>query len=150
MTVKLGARIEADVSPLVQALDTAGEALDRFEGRIGAANDDLARLGDAGSASLEGLASGAGLAAEALAPLGAAAEAVQAVALAANDSDAAFAAATESSGAAAAVLTELLSALNDNVAGLSTVGGTAVDSFDRLGSGGAEALGSLVQPARES
>ncbi|MEI8397066.1 MAG: phage tail length tape measure family protein [Rhodospirillaceae bacterium] len=69
MTVKLGARIEADVSPLVDALNTGGEALDRFEGRMLAANDDLARLGDAGSASLEGLASGAGLAAEALSSL---------------------------------------------------------------------------------
>ncbi len=150
MTVKLGARIEADVAPLVDALNTAGDALDRFEGRMLAANDDLARLGDAGSASLEGLASGAGLAADALAPLGAAAEAVQAVAVAANDSDAAFAAATESSGTAAAALAELLSAVNDNVAGLGSVGNAAAESFDRLGSGGAEALSSLVEPAKES
>ncbi len=32
MTVKLGARIEADVSPLLEALATAGQALDQFEG----------------------------------------------------------------------------------------------------------------------
>ena len=41
MTVKLGTRIEADVSPLVEALATAGQALDQFEGRVQAANDEL-------------------------------------------------------------------------------------------------------------
>ena len=51
MTVKLGARIEADVSPLVEALATAGEALDQFEGRVQAANDELTQIGDAGQAA---------------------------------------------------------------------------------------------------
>ena len=144
MTVKLGARIEADVSPLVEALATAEQALDQFEGRIGAANDELSRLGDAGTASLGGLADGAGQAADALAPLGAAAEAVQAVAAAAQEGDTAFAAATESSGAAATALVGLLSAVNDNVSGLSTAGAATSDALDRLGNQGAEALTSLV------
>ncbi len=148
MTVKLGARIEADVSPLVEALATAEQALDQFEGRIGAANDELSRLGDAGTASLGGLADGAGQAADALAPLGAAAEAVQAVAAAAQEGDTAFAAATESSGAAATALAGLLSAVNDNVSGLSTAGAATSDVLDRLGNQGAEALTSLVEPAR--
>ena len=69
MTVKLGARIEADVSPLVEALATAGQALDQFEGRVRAANDELVQIGDAGSASLGSLAGGAGQTADALAPL---------------------------------------------------------------------------------
>jgi len=148
MTVKLGARIEADVSPLVEALATAEQALDQFERRIEAANDELGRLGDAGTASFGGLADGAGQAADALAPLGAAAEAVQAVAAAANDSDTAFTVAAESSGAAATALAGLLSAVNDNVAGLGTAGAATSDILDRLGGQGAEALTSLVEPAR--
>jgi len=65
MTVKLGARIEADVSPLVEALATAGQALDQFEGRVQAANDELTQIGDTGAASLGSLAGGAGQAADA-------------------------------------------------------------------------------------
>ncbi len=152
MTVKLGARIEADVSPLVEALATAGEALDQFEGRVQAANDELTQIGDAGSASLGSLAGGAGQAADALAPLGAAAEAVRAAAAAAQDGDAALGTFSETGGAAAAALTSLFEIANDNrgFAGITAAAGEAADGLERLGGTGSAALEMLVQPAADA
>ena len=152
MTVKLGARIEADVSPLVEALATAGQALDQFEGRVQAANDELTQIGDTGSASLGSLAGGAGQAADALAPLGAAAEAVRAVAAAAQDGDAALGTFSETGGAAVAALTSLFEVANDNrgFAGITTATGEAADGLERLGGTGSAALAALVQPAADA
>ena len=152
MTVKLGARIEADVSPLVEALATAGQALDQFEGRVQAANDELTQIGDAGSASLGSLVGGAGQAADALAPLGTAAEAVRAVAAAAQDGDAALGTFSETGGAAAAALTSLFEIANDNrgFAGITSATGEAADGLERLGGTGSAALAMLVQPAADA
>ena len=152
MTVKLGARIEADVSPLVEALATAGQALDQFEGRVQAANDELTQIGDVGSASLGALAGGAGQAADALAPLGAAAEAVRAVAAAANDSEAGIASFADAGNTASAALTSLFEIANDNrgLAGISAATGEAADGLERLGGTGSAALAMLVQPAADA
>ena len=150
MTVKLGARIEADVSPLVEALATAGEALDQVEGRVQAANDELTQIGDAGATALGSLAGGAGQAADALAPLGAAADVVRAVAVAAEDGNAALGDFSEAGGSAATALTDLLSAVNDNLAGLSDAGTSAAGTLETLGSDGGTALAALVQPASDA
>ncbi|MEI8395968.1 MAG: phage tail tape measure C-terminal domain-containing protein, partial [Rhodospirillaceae bacterium] len=152
MTVKLGARIEADVSPLVEALATAGQALDQFEGRVQAANDELTQIGDAGAASLGSLAGGAGQAADALAPLGAAAEAVRSVAAAANDSEAGIASFADAGSTASAALTSLFEIANDNrgFAGITAATGETADGLERLGGTGSAALAMLVQPAAEA
>jgi len=150
MTIKLGARIEADVSPLVEALATAEQALDRFEGRVQAANDELVQISDAGAASLGGLAGGAGRAADALAPLSTAAEALRAVAVAAEDGDVALGGLSEAGGSAGSAVTELLAAVNDNLAGLSAAGSTTAGTLETLGGQGALALAGLAQPAAEA
>ncbi len=152
MTVKLGARIEADVSPLVEALATAGQALDQFESRVQAANDELTQIGDAGAASLGNLAGGAGQAADALAPLSTAAETVRAVAAAANDSEAGIASFADAGNTAAAALTSLSEIANDNqgFAGITAATGEAADGLERLGGTGGAALAALVQPASEA
>ena len=152
MTVKLGARIEADVSPLVEALATAGQALDRFEGRVQAANDDLAGIGETGTAALASLASDAGQAADAMAPLGNAAEAVRAVAAAAGESEGGFARFAEAGGTAAATLAGLFEVANDN-RGFAAIGAAGVDAaraLDQLGGSGGAALAGLVQPATDA
>ncbi|MEI7609948.1 MAG: hypothetical protein WCJ64_21405 [Rhodospirillaceae bacterium] len=64
---------------------TAGQALDHFEGRVQAPNDELTQIGDAGAASLGSLAGGARQAAMPCRRWGAGGEAVRAVAAAAED-----------------------------------------------------------------